>query len=100
MPEAMTPEIITVRRDMTLRWPCRGGDFLMWLGFSDLFSGPEAIQCHDLWEMRDGSHLTITNRLEDLPPWFRLHPTEVFGCGCRGLGECAGVCRVWRSHNR
>jgi len=22
-------------------------------------------------------HVTITNRLEDLPPWFRLHPTEV-----------------------
>ena len=30
-----------------------------------------------LWEMRDGYHVTITNRLEDLPPWFRLHPTEV-----------------------
>ena len=27
--------------------------------------------------MRDGYHLTITNRLEDLPPWFKLHPTEV-----------------------
>ena len=79
MPETMMPEIITVRPDMTLRWPCRRGDFLMWFGFSDVFSGPEAIQCHDLWEMRDGSHITITNRLEDLPPWFRLHPTEVCG---------------------
>jgi hypothetical protein len=27
--------------------------------------------------MRDGYHVTITNRLEDLPPWFELHPTEV-----------------------
>lgn len=79
MPETMTPEIITVRPDTTLRWPCRRGDFLMWFGFSNVISGPEAIQCHDLWEMRDGSHLTITNRLEDLPPWFRLHPTEVCG---------------------
>jgi hypothetical protein len=79
MPETITPEIITVRPDMTLRWPCRRGDFLMWFGFSHVFSGPEAIQCYDLWEMRDGSHLTITNRLEDLPPWFRLHPTEVCG---------------------
>jgi hypothetical protein len=27
--------------------------------------------------MRDGHHVTITNRLEDLPAGFRLHPTEV-----------------------
>jgi hypothetical protein len=27
--------------------------------------------------MRDGYHVTITNRLEDLPLWFRLHPTEI-----------------------
>jgi hypothetical protein len=47
------------------------------LGYRDVFSGPEAIQCFDLWEMQDGYHVTITNRLEDLPAWFRLHPTEV-----------------------
>jgi hypothetical protein len=27
--------------------------------------------------MGGGYHLLITNRLEDLPPWFRLHPTEL-----------------------
>jgi hypothetical protein len=64
---------------MTLRWPCRGGDFLLWFGYRGVFSGPDAIQCQDLWEMRNGHHVTITNRLEDLPPWFRLHPTEVCG---------------------
>ncbi len=62
---------------MTLRWPCRRGDFFLWLGYPNIFSGPEAIQCYDFWEMRDGQHVTITNRLEDLPLWFRLHPTEV-----------------------
>ena len=72
-----TPEIISFRRNMTLRWPCRGGDFLLWFGYREILSGPEAIQCYDLWEMRDGYHVTITNRLEDLPPWFRLHPTEI-----------------------
>lgn len=41
------------------------------------FSGPEAIKCYDLWEIRDGSDVVITNRLEHLPPWFRLHPTEI-----------------------
>ncbi len=77
MPDTTTPEIISLRRDMTLRWPCRRGDFLLWLGYPEIFSGPEAIQCYDLWEMRDGCHVTVTNRLEDLPPWFRLHPTEI-----------------------
>ena len=77
MADTMTPEMISFRRDMTLRWPCRRGDFLLWFGYRDILSGPEAIQCYDLWEMRDGYHLTITNRLEDLPPWFKLHPTEV-----------------------
>ena len=77
MADITTPEIISFKRDMTLRWPCRSGDFLLWFGYRDIFGGPEAIQCYDLWEMRDGSHVTITNRLEALPPWFRLHPTEV-----------------------
>jgi hypothetical protein len=77
MPGAMKPEIIRFRQDMTLRWPCRRGDFLMWFGFSGIFSGPGAIRCYDLWEMRDGYHVTITNRFEDLPPWFRLHPSEI-----------------------
>lgn len=79
MDNTTTPEIISFRSDMTLRWPCRGGDFLLWFGYRDIFSGPDAIQCQDLWEMRDGYHVTITNRLDDLPPWFRLHPTEVCG---------------------
>ena len=77
MADTMTPEIISFRRDMTLRWPCRLGDYLLWLGYRDIFSGPETIQRYGLWEMRDGYKVTITNRLEDLPPWFRLHPTEV-----------------------
>jgi hypothetical protein len=79
MTGANAPEVVSFRRDMTLRWPCRGGDFLLWFGYRDMVSGPDAIQCQDLWEMRDGHHVTITNRLEDLPPWFRLHPTEVCG---------------------
>ena len=74
-----TPEIIGFSRDMTLRWPCRSGDFLLWFGYRDIMSGPEAVQCYALYEMRDGNHVTITNRPEDLPPWFSLHPTEVCG---------------------
>lgn len=77
MTSTNAPEVVSFRRDLTLRWPCRRGDFLMWFGYQEIFSGPEAIQCYDLWEMRDGYHVTITNRPEDLPPWFRLHPTEI-----------------------
>jgi len=79
MADTPTHEITSFRGDMTTRWPCRGGDFILWFGYRDIFSGPEAVQCYDLWEMRDGYYVTITNCLEDLPPWFRLHPTEVCG---------------------
>lgn len=74
---ANRPEIIRLAEDMTPRWPCRRGDFILWMGYSDIFSGPDSIQVHNLWEMRDGYYVTITNRREDLPVWFGLHPTEV-----------------------
>jgi hypothetical protein len=76
---ANQPALICFARDMTLRWPCRRGDFILWMRFSNIFSGPESIQILDLWEMRDGYHVTITNRPVDFPAWFELHPTEVCG---------------------
>jgi len=65
--------------DMTLRWACRKGDFLLWFHWKDLFETDpvKAIGIVDVWEMRDGDFVTITNRLEDIPSWFALHPTEV-----------------------
>jgi hypothetical protein len=77
MPDTTQPEIVRFTRDMTVLWPCRRGDFLLWLGYRDLSSGPGELQCHDFWEMRDGYRVTFTNRLEDLSPGFQLHPTEV-----------------------
>jgi hypothetical protein len=35
--------------------------------------------------MRDGDHLTITNRWADLPDWFELHPREVAGSAVREM---------------
>jgi hypothetical protein len=29
--------------------------------------------------MKDGDWVTITNRVQDLPPWFELHPLEAAG---------------------
>jgi hypothetical protein len=77
MPAANQPEIICFSRDMTLRWPCRRGDFILWMRYNDIFSGEKSITIQDLWEMRDGYHVTISNRPQDFPAWFELHPTEV-----------------------
>lgn len=66
--------------DMTFRWACRAGDYLLWARFKGLFSAPgKAYEVADIWELRDGNFVTITNRLPDLPNWFDLHPLEVSG---------------------
>ena len=63
---------------MTTRLSCRGGDFLMWIGWRGILSSVEqGVFIHDVWEMREGDFATITNRWDDLPQWFELHPTEV-----------------------
>jgi hypothetical protein len=71
------PEIIGFAGDTTLLWPCRPGDFILWMRCSDILSGSGSIHIKDFWGMRDGYHVTITNRPEDFPAWFELHPTEV-----------------------
>jgi hypothetical protein len=93
MPAANQPEIIGFARDMTLRWPCRRGDFILWMGYSDIFAGPESIQIHDLCEMGDGYHVTITIRPEDFPAWFELHPTEA--CNSLALKMAARIEGGW-----
>jgi hypothetical protein len=48
--------------------------------WTDILAAPDrGLAVVDLWEMRDGDHALITNRMEDLPVWFELHPTEVCG---------------------
>lgn len=65
---------------MTLRWACRAGDYLIWAKFQGIFSSPvKAYEVADIWELRDGNFVTITNRQLDLPDWFDLHPLEVSG---------------------
>ena len=71
-------EMIRFTQDMNLRWPCRKGDFILWVGYSDIFAGPDSIQIHDRGEMRDGYHVRMTNQPEDFPVWFELHPTEMY----------------------
>jgi len=64
--------------DMTIRWSCRTGDFIFWFAWKSIFADvDQSITIRDIWEMKDGDFVTITNRIEDLPEWFALHPTEV-----------------------
>ena len=78
MKDARDPDVIDFQRDMTVRWPCRSGDLLIWSRVKNVFASPD-IRILDVWTMREGNFVTITNRLADLPPWFELHPTEVCG---------------------
>jgi hypothetical protein len=51
---------------------------MLWFTWTDIFADPQhGIKIIDIWEMKDGDFLTITNRLEDMPEWFAFHPTEV-----------------------
>ncbi len=63
-------------RDTTVRWPCRRGDFVLWLQPGSPLGRP-SLDMPDFWEMRDGDFITITNRGSDLPSWFEVHPSEV-----------------------
>lgn len=65
------------RSNTTMRLSCRKGDFLMWCGFKGLFSrSREPFNTNDIWQLKDGDHVLITNRVVDLPDWFELYPTE------------------------
>jgi hypothetical protein len=67
--------------DATLRWSCRAGEFVLWVGTDSFLSADHesAWKVWDFWQMRDADFLTITNRWQDLPVWFQLHPLEVAG---------------------
>jgi hypothetical protein len=65
-------------QNTTVRWSCRSGDYVFWFSWRNIFAAPENdLAINDLWEMKDGDFVTITNRVPDMPEWFTLHPTEV-----------------------
>jgi hypothetical protein len=93
--------------DMTLRWACREGDYVLWAQFRGFFArAGEDYTIADVWELRDGNFVTITNRAADLPTWFELRPHEAAGqlagwmqrklaSGYRPDGRVAGP-NLWR----
>lgn len=71
-------EETTFNRDSTTRLSCRQGDYIIWCGFNGSM-GHRKYMMKDAWRLRDGDFITITNRHQDLPSWFELHPYEVAG---------------------
>jgi len=70
--------IVPFGRDTTVRWSCRQGDILAVVRCKSIFADiRDAFALVDSWCMRDGDFVTFTNRMADLPPWFKLHPSEV-----------------------
>ena len=72
---------VTFRDNDTRRLSARAGQYLLWLHTDFLSGGREFSdwQILDFWELNDGDFITVTNRLCDLPAWFRLHPLEIAG---------------------
>jgi len=72
----------TFHKDMTMHWSCQKGDYLLWIRCKSLMSLANNFTIADLWEMKDGDFITITNRQADFPSWFTLYPDEVSGLAC------------------
>jgi len=71
---------IIFRSDTTLRWSCRAGDYISWCRFEGIFAPEDKLYTiSDIWQLKDGDFITLTNRKADLPLWFELHPLEVSG---------------------
>jgi hypothetical protein len=81
MSSTTLPPVRRFGDDLTLRWSCRVGEFVLWVGLQNFLASDR--ECgwtiRDFWLMRDGDFVAITNRSADLPPWFELHPSEVCG---------------------
>lgn len=80
--------ILTFKSETTIRWECMLDDFIIWVspgGFLDAVADKSSVSIVDIWQLRDNDFVTITNKLEDIPVWFELHPTEVSGKLCRWM---------------
>jgi hypothetical protein len=63
------------KNDSTMRFSFRSEDMLVWFRFTNIFS-KESLSIQDMWKLKDGDYATLTNRWEDIPSWFELHPLE------------------------
>jgi len=63
--------------EFTTKWSCRKGDYLLWFRRKLMAPANDEPQILDLWSTLNGTSVIMTNRWQDFPPWFDLHPTEV-----------------------
>jgi hypothetical protein len=89
MSSTTTPPIRRFGDDLTLRWSCRVGEFVLWVGLQNFLASDRESgwMVRDFWLVRDGDFVTITNRSADLPSWFELHPSEVCGSAVSKMME-------------
>lgn len=68
-----------VGSDWTFKIPAHEGDCLLWLGHESVFSILNPPKPKDYWVLNSKSAALITNKVEDFPSWFGLHPSERSG---------------------
>lgn len=79
MPTPAPAPVVRFGKDTTIRWNCEAGDLVAWVPCPSLLGSGNEFTFSDIWEMRDGDCITISNRPEDFPAWFKLAPSEVSG---------------------
>ena len=57
------------------------------MGYRPFGSTENAVTVQDVWQMRDGESILVTNRLSDLPNWFSLRKEEVSSVLLPSLGR-------------
>lgn len=70
----------------TKRWSCRKGDYIFWCrSKGSIMSNSNNPDINDVWQLNDGDSVLLTNRYQDLPSWFQLHPLETSGSLARRM---------------
>ena len=78
--EKFASVLLRTGRNFTARWTSQRGDYLLWLRRGNPLEGRrEEPTVLDVWSICNDALVTITNRWQDFPPWFDLHPLEVSG---------------------
>lgn len=75
-PTDATPSTVHFGIEHTERLPGCGGDLLMHVRSLPLQG---ELQLTDIWKLNGNTQILLTNRHQDLPYWFQMHPLETGG---------------------
>lgn len=70
------PRTVYFGIEHTERLPGRGGDLLIHVRALPLKG---KLTLSDVWKLSDNTQILLTNRHQDLPDWFKMHPLETGG---------------------